>query len=116
MSGDPARIGLGFIAVGATFILLPVVGLVSLLDTSIVSNVLALCVDPVEGLVDCLGRVVAVLPDDAVGLLEELVLGGVVPPVGQVARVVVLPALVVEPVGDLDVAFKASPKYGGNFP
>ena len=27
-----------------------------------------------------------------------------------------LPALVVEPVGDLDVAFKASPKYGGNFP
>ena len=25
-------------------------------------------------------------------------------------------ALVVEPVGDLDVAFKASPKYGGNFP
>ena len=82
-------------------ILLPVVGLVSLLDTSIVSNVLALCVDPVEGLVDRLGGVVAVLPDDAVGLLEELVLGGVVPPVGQVACVVVLPALVVEPVGDL---------------
>ena len=110
MSGDPARIGLGFIAVGATWmyswhvfflILLPVVGLVSLLNASIVSNVLALCVDPVEGLVDRLGRVVAVLPDDALRLVQVVLLRWPLPPVGEVPGRVERSALVVEAMSDL---------------
>ena len=43
-----------------------VVGSVRLLDAAVVRNVLPLSVDAVEGLVDGLGCVVAVLPDDAV--------------------------------------------------
>ena len=42
--------------------------------TSVVGDVLALGVDPVELLVDRLRRVVPVLPDDALGLVQELVL------------------------------------------
>ena len=42
--------------------------------TSVVGNVLSLGVDPVELLVDGLRRVVPVLPDDALGLVQELVL------------------------------------------
>ena len=46
----------------------------ALVLTSIVGDVLALGVDPVELLVDSLRRVVPVLPDDALGLVQELVL------------------------------------------
>ena len=42
--------------------------------TSVVGDVLALGVDPVELLVDSLRCVVPVLPDDALGLVQELVL------------------------------------------
>ena len=50
-----------------------VVGPVGLLDPSVVRDVLSLRVDSVQALVDRLSRVVPVLPDDAVGSLQELV-------------------------------------------
>lgn len=43
--------------------------------------------------VDFLGRVVSVLVDDALGLLQELVLGFLLPPVAEVAFLVELAAL-----------------------
>ena len=50
-----------------------VVGPVGLLDAPVVCDVLSLGVDSVEALVDGLSRVVAVLPDDAVRSVQELV-------------------------------------------
>ena len=41
--------------------------------TSVVGDILTLGVDPVELLVDGLGGVVTVLPDDTLGLVQELV-------------------------------------------
>ena len=41
--------------------------------TSVVGDVLPLGVDPVELLVDGLGGVVTILPDDTLGLVQELV-------------------------------------------
>ena len=103
VSGHPARIGriidIRALLTNATWrIGTPVVGPVRLLEASVVSNILPLSVHPIEGLVHGLGGVIPVLPNDAVGLLQELVLGGILPPVGQVSCVVVLPALVVKPV------------------
>ena len=78
------------------------VRIVSLLDATIVSNVLSLGVDPVQ--VDGDGRpggVVAVLPDDALRLVQVVLLCRPLPPVGQVACGVKSSTLVVEAVGDL---------------
>ena len=59
---------------------------VRLFDASVVRDVLPLRVDPVEGEVLLWeSRVVPVLPDDALGLVQELVHGRLVPPVLQVA-------------------------------
>ena len=41
-------------------------------------------IDPIEGLVNSVRRIVAVLPDDTVGLLQEPVLRLLLPPVGQI--------------------------------
>ena len=58
---------------------------VSLLEAAIVGDILALGVDAVEVHVDSVRGVVTVLPDDALGLLEELELRLGLPPVLQVA-------------------------------
>ena len=60
------------------------VGLVGLLDAAVVGDVLALGVDAVEVDVDGLGGVVAVLPDDALGLGEVVLLSLGLPPLGEV--------------------------------
>ena len=60
------------------------VGLVRLLDAAIVRNVLALSVDAIEVDVDGLDGVVAVLPDDALGLGEVFLFRLGLPPLGQV--------------------------------
>ena len=77
------------------------VGPVGLLDAAVVRNVLPLRVDAVQLQADLGRRVVAVLADDARGLVQELLLGLGLPPVPEVAVGVVLPALVVEAVRDL---------------
>ena len=80
----------------------PLVGIVCLLYAAIVCNVLSLGVDPVEVDGDGgPGGVVAVLPDDALRLLQVVLLCGPLPPVGQVPCGIERPALVVETVGDL---------------
>ena len=60
------------------------VGLVRLLDAAVVGDVLALGVDAVEVDVDGLCGVVAVLPDDALGLGEVVLLRLRLPPLGEV--------------------------------
>ena len=78
------------------------VGIVRLLDATIVSNVLSLGVDPVQVDGDRgPGRVVAVLPDDALRLVQVVLLRRPLPPVGQVACGVKSSTLVIEAMGDL---------------
>ena len=80
----------------------PLVGIVCLLYASIVGNVFSLGVDPVEVDGDRgPGGVVAVLPDDALRLLQVVLLCRPLPPVGKVPCGIKRPTLVVETVGDL---------------
>ena len=79
----------------------PSVRIVRLLYAAIVGNVLSLGVDPVEVDGDGgPGGVVAVLPDDALGLVQVVVLRRPLPPVGQVPCRVKRPTLVVETMGN----------------
>ena len=79
----------------------PLVRIVRLLYSAIVGNVLSLGVDPVEVDGDGgPGGVVAVLPDDALGLVQVVVLRRPLPPVGQVPCRVKRPTLVVETMGN----------------
>ena len=79
----------------------PLVRIVRLLYAAIVCNVLSLGVDPVEVDGDGgPGGVVAVLPDDALGLVQVVVLRRPLPPVGQVPCRVKRPTLVVETMGN----------------
>ena len=79
----------------------PLVRIVRLLYAAIVGNVLSLGVDPVEVDGDGgPGGVVAVLPDDALGLVQVVVLRRPLPPVGQVPCRVKRPTLVVETMGN----------------
>ena len=78
-----------------------VVSPVGLLDAPVVCDVLSLGVDSVEALVDRLSRVVAVLPDDALGLVQVILLCRPLPPVGKVPSRIKRTTLVVEAMGDL---------------
>ena len=73
----PHRVGtpswIGWVSLALFAVCSPVISLVRLLEAPVVGNVLPLGVHPVEGLVHGLGGVVPVLPDDAVGSLQELV-------------------------------------------
>ena len=76
VSVDPAGVGsVGFLdpCTALTISIILTIIIIIIVSTSVVRNVLALGVDSVESLVDRLGGVVPVLPDDALGLLQELV-------------------------------------------
>ena len=78
------------------------VRIVRLLYAAIVGNVLSLGVDPVEVDGDGgPGGVVAVLPDDALGLVQVILLCRPLPPVGKVPSRIKRTTLVVEAMGDL---------------
>ncbi len=78
------------------------VGSVGLFNAAVVRDVLALSVNAVKGQIAEAGNAIsAVLFDDATGLFEELGEGDRVPPVGEVALVIVLAAFVVETMRDL---------------
>ena len=80
----------------------PLVRIVRLLYAAIVGNVLSLGVDPVEVDGDGgPGGVVAVLPDDALGLVQVILLSRPLPPVGKVPSRIKRTTLVVEAMGDL---------------
>ena len=97
----PAReeyCNLGFENVSA----LPFVCIVRLLYSTIVRNILSLGVDPIQVDVDGGPRgVVAVLPDDALRLVQVVLLRWPLPPVGEVPGRVERSALVVEAMSDL---------------
>ena len=79
----------------------PLVRIVRLLYATIVSNVLSLGVDPVQVDGDRgPGRVVAVLPDDALRLVQVVLLRWPLPPVGEVPGRVERSALVVKAMSD----------------
>ena len=58
---------------------------VCLLDAPIVGDIFPLSIDTVERLVNKRMSVVAVLPYDTIGSLQEVILGLLLPPVGQVS-------------------------------
>ena len=81
---------------------LPFVCIVRLLYSTVVRNILSLGVDPVQVDGDrgpC--GVVAVLPDDALGLVQVILLSRPLPPVGKVPSRIKRTTLVVEAMGDL---------------
>ena len=81
---------------------LPFVCIVRLLYSTVVRNILSLGVDPIQ--VDVDGRprgVVAVLPDDALRLVQVVLLRWPLPPVGEVPGRVKCSTLVVEAMSDL---------------
>ena len=89
---------LGFEYVSA----LPFVCIVRLLYSTVVRNILSLGVDPIQVDVDGGPRgVVAVLPDDALRLVQVVLLRWPLPPVGEVPGRVERSALVVEAMSDL---------------
>ena len=61
------------------------VSLVCLLDAPVVGDIFPLSIDTVERLVNKRMSVVAVLPYDTIGSLQEVILGLLLPPVGQVS-------------------------------
>ena len=81
---------------------LPFVCIVRLLYSTVVRNILSLGVDPIQVDVDGGPRgVVAVLPDDALRLVQVVLLRWPLPPVGEVPGRVERSALVVEAMSDL---------------